>query len=189
MSIYKLKGDIKNYWTFFIDATEIAMKMGDNFDLDYDGISKLSWWKPVDGSFHQEDENKTKKVAIPDIDIWSSNLVLNEKAKEVLLPYIESLGELLPVNCEGISYNLFNTMNVIDDSAVDKENSQRIEEQGIFMGIESLQFFEDKVSEKSYLFRTSFDNYVDVYCNESFKEIVEKARLKGLCFEAELDKY
>lgn len=189
MAIYKLKGDRENFWTFVIDGTQAAMEIGYDYDMSFDGQSKLGWWKALGGSFYQPDGYKLKSVNMPDIDIWSTMLVLYKKADKALEPEISSLGEYLPVTCEDIEYRLFHTMSVIDDSAIDFEKSEKTMVDGIFMGVEKLFFHEDKVPEDTLLFRTSFDNHTAVYCTEQFKNKVESSGLKGLFFETDLSKY
>lgn len=93
------------------------------------------------------------------------------------------------MTCEGIEYRLFNALSVIDDELIDLDKINKTMVDGIFMGVETLFFHEDKVPEDTLLFRTRFDNHTAVYCTEKFKHEVEAADLKGLYFEAELSKY
>jgi len=80
MTIYKLKGDKANFWSFVIDGTQAAMEIGYDYDMSFDGESKLGWWKKLGGSFYQPDSYQLKVINIPDIDIWSTMLALNAKA-------------------------------------------------------------------------------------------------------------
>lgn len=77
---------------------------------------------------------------------------------------------------------LFNILATAEDvEGLDTEISKKNE----FGEVQSLAFHEGKVKDLS-VFRTAFDGYMGVYCNEAFKEAVENAGLKGLLFNGDI---
>lgn len=186
MTIYKLKSDIVNYLSFTIDPVEFMLKMGDEYSSHFMGESKREGWNEPDGKFFKTNDHKKGTYAIPDITMWSlGNIVMNDKAYSLLSGELGSLGEFLPVKCEGKQYHIFNNTNVVEDSAVDADNSTQIIEKGLFMGLESLAFIEDRVSDQ-LVFKTKYDNCAFSYCTDRFRELVESNGLTGLYFETEL---
>ena len=105
MHIYKLKADENHFLTFFIEAAELA-KMDDDFDLSYDGKSKLDWWQTPNAVFYEGDDYSKKTISMPDITVWESFIVLNGNAFKQLSPVLGSYGEFLPVLSEGITYQI-----------------------------------------------------------------------------------
>ena len=188
MQTYKLKGDENHFLTFFIEAAELA-KMDEDFDLSFDGNSKLDWWQTPNATFYEGDDYEKKSIAMPDITVWESFLVLNEKALNILSPSLSNYGEFLPVLSEGIPYYLFHTLSVIDDAVVDTDNSKKIIENDIYMGLSKLNFHNNKINDTSLIFRTHYDDCIDVYCTEQLKQQVSEADLKGLTFETDLASY
>ena len=102
---------------------------------------------------------------------------------------LSNYGEFLPVLSEGIPYYLFHTLSVIDDAAIDTDNSKKIIENGIYMGLSKLNFHNNKITDNSLIFRTHYDDCIDVYCSEQLKQQVSEANLKGLTFETDLASY
>ena len=185
MTIYKLKSDYENFYSFMIENTELFSKMP-SFSPKFKAKSRLQDWIEPQASFFQSDNYRMKGVNIPDITTWLlGNLVLNEKAYNELRVYLAKSGEFLPVNCEGIKYYIFNALNIIPDDAIDKENTKSIIESGINMGLESLEFIPAKTNGE-LIFKTSADKLAALYCTEKFKELITTHNLKGLKLEPNL---
>lgn len=189
MDIYKLKSDEIQYLTFFIETTELA-KMGFDYDISYDeGKSKLGWWQTPNATFYEGEDYNNKALMVPDITVYSGNLILNDAAYNKLVDVLSPYGEFLPVLSESIPYHLFHIQSTVDDSCIDRDNSEQFIDNGIYMGLNKLNFHKNKISDNELLFRTSYDQFAEVYCTEAFKNKIEALDLKGLYFETELALY
>jgi hypothetical protein len=185
MSIYKLKSDYANFYSFIIENTEIFSKMP-SFSPKFKAKPRLQDWVEPHGKFFQSDNYQAKGINIPDITTWLlGNLVLNEIAYKALHRYLENLGEFLPVRCEGIKYYIFNTLKIISDDVIDQENTKSTIESGVNMGLESLQFFFAKINNE-LVFKTNADKLAALYCTDKFKELMATHNLKGLTFATNL---
>lgn len=100
-------------------------------------------------------------------------LVLTEYATEVLKIFLIN-GELLEIKYDGNTGFIFNPLKILEEntklSLRDKNGD-----------ISSLVFDDD-----APVFKTEFDRYHGVYCNQNFKDAVESAGLKGAVFSVDL---
>ena len=185
MNIYKLKSDYENFYSFVIENTELFSKMP-SFSPKFKAKPRLQDWVEPHSSFFQSDNYRAKGVNIPDITTWLlGNLVLNENAYTALHTHLATMGEFLPVSCEGIKYYIFNALNIITDDAINKENTKSIIESGINMGLESLEFIPTKANGQ-LIFKTNADKLASLYCTDQFKELITTHNLKGLNFKTNL---
>ncbi|MES2676626.1 MAG: DUF1629 domain-containing protein [Pseudomonadota bacterium] len=152
------------------------------FHFSYHNINLAPWWKNIESHFTQSKDSSP--LAIPDVSLWLSGaaLVLSGKAYEVLHEVLNGFGEFLPVNCLGEIYYIFNCLTL---GEIDKEQSHHIVEDGFVVGVKSLKFDNSDVKDK-VLFKTTFNRCKDVYCNNTFKNIVESYCLTGIAFKADL---
>ncbi|WP_460115670.1 imm11 family protein [Sessilibacter sp. MAH3] len=82
-------------------------------------------------------------------------------------------------------YWLFHVNLKTDLSYVDNSQSQRnIDETG-FIEVNKLSFLKNKV-ESLLIFKSQFNNYESIYCNQAFKDLIENNQLKGLNFSNNL---
>jgi hypothetical protein len=186
MKIYKVQPDQENYKSFNLDVEEIFTELGEAFEFNFPslGISVKEQWKTLSsGEFIQPPEFPNA-IAIPDISEWQSgDLVLSEKAYELLEKYLSGYGEFLPVKCVNSTYYIFNVLNILD--VVDKENSEQDIDQGVFMGLKRLSF-KSNLLEDTLLFKIKYDNLGSIYCTSNFKHLIEELELTGLVFHIDL---
>lgn len=186
MTIYRLKADHESYMVFTLKPDELYAKMGEDFlyHIDRTPQKQENWVAPnITFRIPQGYANANK---IPDLTDWvNSHLVLNQKAYQILSGYLGSYGEFLPVFCEGIPYYIYNVLKLIDESAIDTENSERKMEGGIQTGLKKLKFKEDQLKYVD-IFKTEYDTFLNVFCSDEFKQQVESAGLKGLNFTEDL---
>lgn len=185
MSIYKLKADFENYFSFTIENAELFGKMP-SFSAKFKAKPRIQDWNEPTGHFYQSENYKSSKINLPDITTWLlGNLVLNEKAYQALKPSLEHLGEFLPINGDGTKYYAFNNLHIINDAAIDQEATKPNIQSGVNMGLERLAFILQKTN-KELVFKTNADNLAALYCTDNFKALIEKHGLKGLIFESNL---
>jgi len=139
-------------------------------------------WQGVSSRFVQAEDSEP--LPIPDISLWLAGaaLVLSAQAMDLLGELVGPLGEVLPVNCEGESFFIFNCLHMVK---AEPSRSAQILEAGMPVGVERLGFASGDVA-VSPLFKTRFDNCTGLYCNQAFKDAVENAGLVGVKFSAGL---
>lgn len=116
----------------------------------------------------QQDNNKP----IPDIDLHSGRLLLSQKAYDALNPLIESDGDFMPAVYQSEHYYFFIPMRVaqINSSLTHKNEWDEI----ISIG------FDEEETKDWALFRTEYNGYMSLYCQQSIVDAIEQANLTGL---------
>ena len=169
---------------FTLDNTEIVSKMGGDFYPQLFGTELQKNWKVVRGNFIISD---TGSIKAPDISTWTfKTLVFNQKAHDALKDFLNDYGEMLEISIESKKYYMFNLINLIDDSIIDYDNSEKVLLNGVEIGEKKLTFNLDTNVEKTLLFKTSYDNKANTFCDETFKKLIEDLGLTGIQFETEL---
>ena len=178
--LYTLISDYHNYLEFHFDRDQIYKMLavyGDDdicHRVDVNGEPKSFQYivkEPLNLSFPIVDKpDKNKKI--PDIDVNLGRLFLSDKAYKLLKPLIESDGDFLPVTYENGSGYFYIPLRVAE---IDPTITKRDEWEEIV----SLGFDDEQVKNWS-LFRTEYNGYTGLYCQESIKEAIEGAQLTGL---------
>lgn len=188
MSVYRLSVDANQYMEFDIPPTELRSKMGDEIRIHMGaGLAEYKdTWVAPNGVFYNESDYYPDAIKIPDLTIWAKHLVLNEKAYNLLKPLLADLGELLPVNCEGFTYYIFNLLTTAEmfDGLDDKKCEFNMLD-GHQTDLKSISFHESKL-ENTLLFKSDYDYKVRLYCNEKFKKMITDEKLTGLIFNTDL---
>lgn len=167
MNTYKILNDFENYFSFTIKGVELYSKMPE-YSPRFDATSRKDDWVTPDASFYQSDNYKNPKTAIPDITTWvTGNLVLNQKAYDVLAGKLAISGEFLKVLVGGVEYYIFNTLKVIEDEFINKDKAE-----------EMVEGLSDAV-----VFKSPTDHVLYTYCTQEFIDILKDNNLKGLLFE------
>ena len=185
MSLYCIVPDLENYAYIGFDRDEIEEKFGDDMSTHIDMSCKprpdLASWQPINVSLSGAPGEITgSKTA--DIMQFKGKLFLSLHAYEVLLPVIQNDGEFLPVTYENGEGYIFNPLSLAESvDGLDESKSKKTGKRDITR----IHFHEERVSQFS-IFKTEFDNYISVICNESVKTIIEAANLKGVEFREEL---
>ena len=115
--------------------------------------------------------DKRKKDQKPRADIGQllpGALVLGERAREALGPFLSRFGQLLELDCEGEPRWFFNATNIV--ACVDKERSEKLEDGGIALEA----FDESKAPNHATLFKDPLTAPVRIYVNDAAKEVVER---------------
>jgi len=191
MSVYRVCEDFENFLSFDCTPEELQSKMGENFlyMLNLSGPEAQPDWIKPNGLFRLDEQNTTASQ-LPDISYWAtSHPVFNQKAYNALATPLESYGEFLPVNVQGNTYYIFNILNVLDESFIDLDKSEQefetIDGETMRTGLHKLQFKENLLND-TLVFKTAYDDYINVFCNDKFKQLVEEADLKGITFKLDL---
>lgn len=180
--IHVIHPNARQYMTYVLESKEARRKLGQDttFHFDQRPVSWQAQWQPMEISFAKA--AGVKKAAMPDVMIRNGRLFLNEKARSALDTLLAPCGEWLPVTYGNDTGYLFNVRALADD--VDGLDS-RLCSKNSFGELQSLGFVEDKG--KSFaIFRTAYDDFMGVYCNDCFRQAVEDAGLNGVTFSADL---
>jgi len=190
MTIYRMRSDHDNFMVFNLTPTELRSKMGRSFRyfINRTPQPQPNWVVP-DATFRKISEFP-KAGNLPDICDWVGvHPVLNQKAYDVLVNRLESYGEFLPVSIEGIPYYIFNILHLVEESFIDTDKSEReFEGEGenrMQVGLHKLKFKEDLLTD-TLLFKTEYDTYLNVFCGDDLKNIIEDTGLTGVLFKPDL---
>ncbi len=112
------------------------------------------------------------ELPIPDLSVRSGRMFLSKQAYSVLFPIIKDCGDFLPVNYALGSGYFFIPLLV---AKVDNHVTQMNE----WEEITSLGFIEEDVKEYP-IFRTDYDTYYRLFCQEPIKKAIEDNNLTGL---------
>ena len=141
-------------------------------DLD-DGLfdaegEALSWDKAPRVEVFIEPRAKKPKPRVDISPLTPGALVLNDKAKAKLGPFLSQFGQLLALECDAGPEHFYNVTNIVDciDAASSKTRPSG--------AIAKEAFFEDKVPVLPAVFKDPRTAATRVYVNQAAKEILEK---------------
>ena len=181
MSIYRISTNIDDYMFFTIDDLDVYEKM-EEFDIDGFGEPlKFKWVAPA-AEFIPSDSGST---ILPDITQWNdTDLIISNKAREPLDNILKSLGEYYPLSGGCKDYSLFNPVTRMGNDIIDLDMTKSVYfDDGSWNKLESLVFNDKADRLAPALFTIEIDRGVNLYCNDSFKDEIEKSGMKGLKFE------
>lgn len=115
--------------------------------------------------------DRRKKTQKPRADIsllLPGALVLNERAREALGPFLSKFGQLTELDCDGELRWLFDATHLV--SCVDSASSEKFEDGGI--GLEA--FDESKAPTDASVFKDRLTAPIRIYVNEAGKRTIEK---------------
>jgi len=185
MKLYSIYEDSDTYRTLGFDSNQMFEEYGsliNHFNVNFMAKSFAEKMKkPLNVTFSRE-ASEFSGDEIPDISEHYGRLYLNQKAYEVVKDIIKNDGEFLPVICDGEPAYIFNTLSLADNvDGLDKKLSIRNS-----MGdLKNVSFHNEKIK-KFMIFKTKFDNFLSAYCQESLKNAIESAELKGVFFTPDL---
>lgn len=180
--IHVIHPDYQHYKSFVFDSKEVRKSLGNESQFHFSRAPQryLDSWHPFEISF--ANLGSSKKTAVPDIIVRNGRLFFTIAAYDTLHKLIEPQGEFLPVTYEGKDGYLFNVLSLAEDvDGVDKKLSTKNE----FGEVQSLSFNEAKVKDFA-LFRTGFDGYMGIYCNDKLKAAIEENKFKGITFSNDI---
>jgi hypothetical protein len=178
--LYRLNSNDIDYLSLIYDDEEVIEKLGEEnlIQIECDPREYAPIWQKLSVRFEPALGGKSDKP-IPDLQVHSGHLFLSEKALKSLKDVLEPYGELLPIVYssdkeapkEGA---IFNPLKVVSAN-------ERTSTKDSFGEVASLVFDVEEV-----IFKTGFDNYFGVYCNESLNDFIVEQGLLGLIFSDDL---
>lgn len=152
----------------YYDDIEVYEKIGEScmIQADPSPIEYASIWKKIHISFD--------KGMIPDIQHHYGHLFLSEKAVQALGVSLKKFGELLEVEYDGKVGAIFNPLKELEaDAKLSLRNDYGEPTSIIFNG-------------SNLVFKTEFDEYYGVFCDDKLKLMIESNGLTGIDFDFDL---
>lgn len=186
MKIYRIKEDNRQYGKLELSNDLLLEAFGRMaFDDIRESDSNINdRWPNCSGAYYEMYSTQSKFIEnTPDIYIWNDTcLALSPRAKNSLTKMLSIFGEFLPFDHHGTEYFIFSCHSIADATS----DSEEIIETGVPVGIKRLNFQSESVGTNP-LFKTEFDDLSNLYCNQNFKQTVEKNALSGLIFYDKLE--
>jgi len=187
METYLIKNDGYKFQEFDLEIEDILDFIPDEhdiidiYDFSLKNMSLKKCWGKIETGFTAIDDDP--KATIPDISCWiGATLILSSKAYNILNPLLGSYGEFLPVQCYGDTFYIYNclTLGKVDEL----QSKQRFFESEV-IGVIKLTFETNDISSKP-IFKTTYTNCLDIFCNQNIKNIVQENELTGVIFSEDL---
>ncbi len=197
--VWELAYDYKNYKPGFYYLT----------DVDKQNFKKIKW----ENGLSLKDKWTTIQVkhfspSYPDTQVkeWDcsalgidGDIVINQKAKDILAPILLDAVEFLPIPFEGDTFYFFNVIKEVDCLNHDKTRCEYTyedmededEEEKVYdptrpvkeIDFKDPVFDEDKL-EGVLVFKVKYASYQRIYVTHLFQQICKENNLEGLVFEA-----
>lgn len=163
VKVWELKSGSVNDYAPLVFANDRDVELG---MFDTSGVS-LSWSKkPKVEVFVEPGKKKSKPLA--DVSALTPGaLVMNERAKVALEPFLSRFGQFLEMDCSGEPrwfYNVTNVIPCIDEARSAKRPSGSIVKE---------EFFEDRVPVGAAVFKDPLTAAAVLYVNEAGKAALE----------------
>ena len=178
--LYRISTNDIDYLSLICDDEEVIEKLGEEnlIQIECDPREYSPIWHKLSVRFEPALGGKSDK-SIPDLQVHSGHLFLSERALKSLRDILEPHGELLPVvyssdNEAPKEGAIFNPLKVVSAN-------ERTSTKDSFGEVASLFFDTEEV-----IFKTDFDDYFGVYCNDVFTGIVNQDGLQGLIVTEDL---
>jgi hypothetical protein len=194
MIVYTIKADRANKKILVFDEDPNNVVKGTS-KLDFEtfdclGKKKATSWNPPPIRWFDDDGRNLDKYKDPDITYISmaASLLVNQRTKELLVPAVSDIAELLPVPVGEEIWYFLNVVNQVD--AMNKASSQyKIYRDGSVGYLQKAGFFPEKVPHAK-LFTIPEDRAMIYYAEHhadsspnTFKNILEQNKLFGIKLE------
>ncbi|WP_308363654.1 MULTISPECIES: hypothetical protein [unclassified Microbulbifer] len=185
MTYYRIKPDLDTYGWFELDMQKVLSALGRKTFSKFTetDASIADKWEDFEARLEPPDGEVVVSVR-PDLTTWGGgcHLVLNEKAFDVLGSLLAPYGEFLSAPFEGEEYRIFNCRTT---KPADESKSQKKLVDGLQEGLISLDFDPADIADTP-VFKTDYDLFISLYCDERFKRLVEKNSLTGITLREDL---
>ncbi|TNC83311.1 MAG: hypothetical protein CSH37_14915 [Thalassolituus sp.] len=179
--IYQLEADFEAFYSFDFDVEDLLEKMP-GYSQRFRAKPRLSGWIEPQGRFYKGTGFTGNVECIPDISIWAlGNLVLNERAYDILSDHINGAGEFLPVRVDDKQYYMFNTLHILSSQAVDLTGAIEVVDSGVHFGASGLKVIEDDLNDVD-VFKMKEEKLIHSFVTDGFKKLCKDAGLTGLSF-------
>ncbi len=182
---YSIHNDRTHFAALGFDWKQIVALLGDAMDTRFDvnqtprPYSEL-WKDEITVTF--SNVGGLTGSAIPDIAEHQGRLFISAKAYGVLYSLLKDDGEFLPVTCADGNCYMFNPLRLAEElGALNEAHCVKNE----WDEVEHIAFHEDKLTSVT-AFRTEFDDYLSLFCNEELKQTIKQHKLTGVTFDANL---
>jgi hypothetical protein len=178
IKVYRIKSDVNKYQYFLPEKEE------DESRLWMDCSSKGDTWLPPPVFVYKPIHKKGDFYSFN-----SSAIITSPKATQVLYPFLEAAGELLPLTYKGEQFTLLNVTECIDCLYHQKTEWVQSKDAGENLWINKYVFHTNRFSE-SDIFKIPETCKSEILVVEGlkdpkdeFKHAIESAGLEGMIFE------
>ncbi len=164
MAIWELRcGSVNDF------ASIVSRDRGDIEEELFDTDGRAKDWKdrPLVG-WAVEKRKKTQKPRADISLLLPGALVLGDRAKDALGPFLSKFGQLLELDCEGEPRWFFNATKIV--ACVDKAKSEKFEDGGIMLEA----FDESKAPKAAAVFKDPLTAPIRIYVNDAGKAEIER---------------
>ncbi|WP_444995615.1 imm11 family protein [Aliikangiella sp. IMCC44359] len=182
VSIYTVQSNTTDYKSFYPTETDENAILEMRGALDFHGKPRKDDWISMPVYLRELEDYNIGKQSIPDIVSLRSTLVLSEKAKKVLMPYLSYEDELLPLEHENDTWYVLNVVKKMD-MALDREKTTYYVDELMEVTGAKKYVFKSELLNGVHLFKLGVSNFITIYCSEQFKKAIEDNYLTGVKFE------
>lgn len=178
--IYRIHNNDDEFMFMQFDMDELSKQVDRNIAYAIDATPKQfkDKWESFDVNFINDDAHNddtkhlNRNKDIPDIYANDGHLFLSQKAKDTLELPLRDRGEFLPMRgqCQWM-FNPLRLIEVTTNSVMDE----------LLRLPRHIEFDREEL-----IFRTPFDDYIGIYCNDEFVKLCVDNDLKGIVFDSEL---
>jgi len=118
-------------------------------------------------------------------DVFSiepSSYIINEKAYDILYPYLKNHCQIFKINNDGATFYVINVTDLIDCLDYDKSEIKRFPSSGRVMRVIKYVFKIEKLKNVTIFKLPEFPKAIS-YVTEKFKNVVEENNIKGFKFK------
>lgn len=162
--MHKLHEDQERFHTLSLDTEQYLDLLDPHIgelaamNLPKRNMPITEYWNPVSFKLNKNNEGATET---PDWNFYTAgNLILNEKAKSALEPFLAEAGEILPLKSAEGKYYFFNCL-------IKYEHGQDL-------------------PRDNNLFKASPTLGIDLICSDAFAQAVKDADLQGVYFTSDI---
>lgn len=156
--MYKLNEDQERFHTLSLDTEQYLDLLDPHIgelaamNLPKRNMPIAEYWSPINFKLNKNNEGATE---VPDWSFYTAgNLILNEKAKAALEPFLVEAGEILPLTSAEGKYYFFNCL-------IKCEHGQDL-------------------PRNKHLVKASPTARIDLMCSDTFVQAIKNADLKGM---------
>jgi hypothetical protein len=177
MKIYKLNADSSGKWVWFFTSGSV---MTPEYQESQTFFAAQSHVRIIRNNENVEKGQKRKLADITNVN-YDPYPCFSQRAKDILGPHIDPLGQWLPLECEEAPYWLFNVTNVVDALEVEKSKLAYFRDGGV-MAIDEFAFHPDQIKDQ-LLFKTPQCSGANNLVTQDFVDLVYQHQLTGFVFK------
>jgi hypothetical protein len=177
LKIYKLELDGTGAWVLFFSANNVVTPPYRESRAFFAGQPRIKIDRNTEAT---PKKSKAKLGDFTNVN-YDPYPCFSQRAKDILGPHIDPLGQWLPLECEEAPYWLFNITNVVDALEVEKSKLAYFRDGGV-MAIDEFAFHPEQIKDQ-LLFKTPQCSGSNNLVTQDFVDLVYQHQLTGFVFK------